>query len=469
MAATYQVGLARVYHSLSNLPALNAGDVVEIDPGTYNEVRRWTQSGSSVNPIVIRGVGSSRPVFDASGLTVDGALPNPRAVFQVEAHYLTFENIEFKNARNGNNGAGLRVTAANNITVRNCKITSCDMGMMCDRNNNLLIESSEIASNGTSLFDGYSHNLYLGGTNATLRFCYIHDALNGQNFKTRSHYTELFYCYIADSQDGEIGFVDAAETGAVNSHAVIIGNVVVSKPRSSGYNSVRFIQFGQDSGGQHNGTLYAFNNTFIAGDSRVQFLSANATGACVVAVNNIFCGSDRVVGTVGGGISGTNNWMQVGATAPATFSGTTSGSAPGFISGAARNLHLTSASTCRDRGLGVLTWLDGTGAAHSGLPNLEYVNHLQSRDRPQDGQIDIGAFEYRPPVISAIRLLGPDCLIDFIAVSGNTYDLEQTSDLSANSWAPVTTNVSGSDGTVQVTDANRAAIPIRFYRVRGYL
>lgn len=164
------------------------------------------------------------------------------------------------------------------------------MGFMSDNNSNLLIESSEFASNGTSLYDGLSHNLYLGGNNTTVRFCYIHDALYGQNFKTRGHYTELLYNYIADSQDGEVGLVDSSATAAANSHAVMLGNFVISKPRLSGYNSGRFIQFGQDSGGQHNGTLFALNNTFLAGDGRIQFLSANVQGATIVADNNIFSG-----------------------------------------------------------------------------------------------------------------------------------------------------------------------------------
>jgi len=465
-AATYQVGPTRPYLSVGSLPPLNAGDVVEIDPATYNEVKRWTRSGTAADPIVIRGVGGSRPVFDATGLTVDGAMPNPRAVFQVEGNFITLEHLEFKNARNGNNGAGIRVTSGNNVTVRNCKITSCDMGFMCDNNSNLLIEASEIASNGTALYDGYSHNLYLGGNNATLRFCYIHDALYGQNFKSRGHYTELLYCYIADSQDGEIGLVDAAETAAANSQAVMIGNVVISKPRLSGYNTGRFIQFGQDSGGQHNGTLFAFNNTFIAGDGRIQFLSANATGACVVAENNIFYGSDRITGTLGGGIGGSNNWMQSSAAVPATFFTTIQGSDPGFINRAQRNLHLTSSSACRNRGSSSLTYLDGAGGAHSGLPVLEYVNHLQSRSRPDDGKLDLGAYEYRQPLITDLKLIGPDCFIDFVAVSGTQYDLQSTSNLSSGAWVAVTTNISGIDGTIETVDSNAAGHPVRFYRIK---
>ena len=466
LAATYQVGPSRPYQTVGSLPSLSPGDIVEIDPGTYSEVKRWTRPGTAAQPIVVRGVGAARPVFDATGLNVNGSLPNPRAVFQVEADYVTLENLEFLNARNGDNGAGIRVTSGSNVTVRNCRITMCDMGIMSDNDSNLVIEASEIASNGTSLYDGYSHNFYLGGNSATIRFCYIHDSLYGQNFKTRAHYTELLYNYIADSQDGEVGLVDATETAATNSHAVMIGNVIISKPRLSGYNTGRFIQFGQDSGGQHNGTLYAFNNTFVAGDGRIQFLSANAAGATVVADNNVFYGSDKIVGTLGGGISGSNNWVQSSASVPATLYGSTTGSDPGFVNRVARDLHLTASSGCRDRGLNVLLYLDGTGAAHSGLPTLEYVSPLQSRPRPSDGQTDLGAYEYRVPAFSAIRVSGNDCLLDFTAATNNYYDLQYTSDLTRNLWTPVMTNLPGIDGTIHVTDTNAATEPKRCYRVK---
>ncbi len=463
---TYQVGPTRSYQTVGSLPALSPGDVVEIDPATYHEVKRWTQPGTASQPIIVRGVGATRPLFDATGLDVSGSLPNPRAVFQVEADYIQLANLEFQNARNGNNGAGIRVTGGNNVTVRNCRISACDMGIMSDNDSNLVIEASEICSNGTALYDGYSHNFYLGGNSATIRFCYIHDALNGQNFKTRAHYTELLYNYIADSQDGEVGLVDSSATAAANSHAVMIGNLVFSKPRLSGYNSGRFIQFGQDSGGQHNGTLYAFNNTLIAGDGRIQFLSANASGATVTACNNIFYGSGQIVGTLGGGITGSNNWLQSSATVPATFYGSIAGTAPGFVNAAARDVHLTAGSSCRNRGLNALQYLDGTGSAHSGLPTLEYVNHLQSRPRPSDGQPDVGAYEYRVPAFSSIRFDGTDCLLDFTTATNNYYDLQRTTDLSTSLWSPVITHIPGTDGTVEVTDTNAGNQPRGFYRVR---
>src|SRR5262245_24790609 len=90
--ATYQVGPTRAFQSLAGLPARKPGDVVEIDAGTYNEVKRWKDPG----PLTVRGVGSARPVFDATGKNVGGEMPNPRAVFQIEADDITIENLEFR-------------------------------------------------------------------------------------------------------------------------------------------------------------------------------------------------------------------------------------------------------------------------------------------------------------------------------------------------------------------------------------
>ena len=188
-AATYEVGPGKTYTTIAGVPSLQPGDIVEISPGTYYEVKRWTDAGTADQPITIRGVGATRPVVDATGRTVDGALPNPRAVFQVEASNVVIENLEFTNARNGNNGAGIRVTTCGvttvNTVIRNCRITYCDMGVMCNGNDDLLIEYCEIAFNGTDLYSGYSHNLYLGGGRTTLRFCHVHDSLHGQNVKSR--------------------------------------------------------------------------------------------------------------------------------------------------------------------------------------------------------------------------------------------------------------------------------------------
>ena len=404
-AADYQVGTGKPYATLASLPALQPGDLVEIFSGTYHEVKRWSNAGAPGNPITVRGVGSTRPVIDATGFTVDGSLPNSRAVFQVEASYITIENVELVNARNSDNGAGFRVTSYSGTTttgviLRNCKVDNNDMGIMCDSTDNLLIESCDVGNNGTSLQDGFTHNFYLGGMKSTIQYCYIHDSPNGQNFKTRGHYTELLYNFIANSQDGEVGLVDDTATTLPNSNAVMIGNIVVSKPRLAGYNSGRFIQFGQDSGGAHPGVLYCVNNTFIAGDSRINFLDANIAGASIAIQNNIFYNS-TTLSTGNGPVSGSNNWMPSGTAVPGGVTATTFGSNPGFVNFAGGDYHLISAAACVNLGANAPTYLDGSGVSHSAVPTLQYVHPLQSVARAADGKLDDGAFEFGTVVVNA--------------------------------------------------------------------
>ena len=94
------------------------------------------------------------------------------------------------------------------------------------------------------------------------------------------------------------------------------------------------------------------------------------------------------------------------------------------------------------------------------------MNHLQNRPRPSDGQLDVGAYEYRVPAFSSIRFNGTDCLLDFTTATNNYYDLQRTTDLSASLWSPVITHIPGTDGTVEVTDTNAGNQPRGFYRVR---
>jgi plastocyanin len=458
-AATYNVGSGQTYPTLNSLPALNPGDLVQVNPGTYNEVVRWTRGGTAASPITIRGIGSSRPVVDANGKTVDGALPNPRAAFQIEASYITIENIEFINARNGNNGSGIRVTSfsgttTNAVTIRNCKITYCDMGMQSDTNDNLLIESCEVAFNGTSAFSGGSHNFYLNGNKTTLRFCYIHDSLYGQNFKTRGHYTELLYNTIAYSQDGEIGMVDSANTATANSNAVMIGNIIIAKPRDSAWNHARFIQFGQDVGGTHTGTLYCLNNTFIAGDSRINFVDVNISAASAVLKNNIFSNSS----TIGDGtLSGTNNWMLSSAAIPPGVTSTVLGSDPGLVNPGARDCHLVSGSQCVNAGASSPSYVDGTGASQSGVPTLQYVVDFSSVARPVNGTLDIGAYEL-PGTVTAPSITANPASVTVTAGQTATFTVSASGSATLTyQWQKNNANISGATGSSYTTPATTTA------------
>jgi len=297
-AATYHVGPERADKTLGAvLPRLEAGDIVEVDGGDYHETARLTMQSTREKPIIIRGIGPTRPIFDADGLDTEGRGHVPRGVFQIEGAYISLEHLEFRDARNGQNAAGVRLLDSTNATIRDCVVSHCDMGIFGGDKETALIEDSEIFENGTDKFNGGSHNFYMSGNRVVVRRCYIHDALFGQNFKSRAHYNELWWNWITDSQEGEIGIVDAAgATDKPNSNALLVGNVISSRPERAG-NNQKFVLFGSESGSSHDGTLFMFRNTCIAGSKRIAFVNLCDPKARAIIANNAFLGGPTLLVT----------------------------------------------------------------------------------------------------------------------------------------------------------------------------
>jgi hypothetical protein len=389
----YTVGAGKPYPALAALPPLKPGDTVEIYPGVYREMRRWRESGTAERPIRLIGVGAERPVLDGTGLNAHGAGSVPRALFQIEGDHYVIENLEFRNARNSSfNGAGIRIVGARDTSIRDCKITRCDMGIMSNDNDLLRIEACEIAFNGNpEKFNGYAHNLYLEGDRTTVRGCYIHDAIAGLNFKSRGRYIELLYNYIARSNEGELSLVDSDKTRAAHSHVVMIGNIVISKPDRTGNNG-KFIDFGQDMGGARRGTLFLFHNTMIAGERRIRFLRVGAPDSKIVARNNLFLGSDAIVGENRGSVEGSHNWLPQTARIPEGFRDNRTGEKPGFWMAEQEDYRITGKSECIGQGVSDLRYLDFAGKPQSGTPASEYVPHLRLRPRPRESHPTIGAY-----------------------------------------------------------------------------
>jgi Bacterial Ig domain len=430
-ATTYEVGQDKPYQRIGDVPPLAPGDVIEISPGIYTEAVRWTTSGTSTAPITIRGVGSTRPIIDGTAVGVSGVLPEPRALFQIEGDYVTVENLEFRNAHNDvGNGSGIRVVYGRSAIIRNVRITECDMGLMANEHDELLVEQSEIASNG-SLSGPYSHNVYIdeGGT-ATFRFNYIHDSVSGQNFKSRSHFTQLLYNHIADSADGEVSLVDSGSTTQPYSNALMLGNIVISKVRSARSNQLKFIDFGQDIGIAHYGVLYLVHNTLIAGTPAVQFLWASSPESSIVAEYNIFYGSDTIVGMHGNGMFGSRNWVPASAVVPSTWSESLLGTDPGFVDGSTGNYRLTPDSVAVDGAVGLSLYVDGAGETQVATPEWEYFVESGQQARLQNGAYDLGAYEAlapphsdtTPPVVSLCSPVESETVSGTVLVSASATD-----------------------------------------------
>lgn len=231
--------------------------------------------------------------IDGSGFDYSGVGEVPRAVFQFdpEASGSSVWDLRIKNARNSSqNGAGVRINAANNVNVMNCEISYCDMGIMSNgkygeasRQN---IVACTIHDNGSLDEPGYSHNLYLGGDSVYVKGCEIYNSISGHNLKSRARLNLIEACYIHDSANREVDFVDDGElTAEPGADVVIIGSIIAKAKDCPGNRGV--IHYGQDSGGARNGALYVMNCN-IATPFITPVVMISSPGASLTYANCIF-------------------------------------------------------------------------------------------------------------------------------------------------------------------------------------
>jgi hypothetical protein len=330
-AATLEVGPGKPLTRIEDANAkAQPGDVILVYPQANNQPYEQTAVFVRQKNVTFRGVpaeGKQWVPISGKGFDYSGRGSTPRAIFQFNdgSDHCTLEKFELMHAHNSShNGAGVRINQADRITVSNCSIHHNDMGIMSNGDGqghyckgvDQRIEHCVIHHNGDLADPGYNHNLYLGGTSVTVRFCEIHSSLTGHNFKSRAHHNRVEYCYIHDSANREFDLVDAADTARPQSHAALLGNVIVKHPQCPGNRGV--IHFGQDGGKDHDGTLHLCFNTivtpFIA--SVVELSAPNAKASLVG--NIIADGGARQAGQklAGAGrgaklenVAGHGNWL----------------------------------------------------------------------------------------------------------------------------------------------------------------
>ncbi len=303
-AATLEVGPGKAFERLEQANAqARPGDLILVYPRAGGQAYEQTAVYVRQPRLTFRAVpaaGERWVKLDGRGFDYSGRGSTPRAIFQFNAgtDQCVLEGFELCGAHNdSHNGAGVRINQANHVTIRQCAIHHNDMGVMSngdgslERGVNQRLEFCQIHHNGDPTNPGFNHNLYLGGTSVTLHACEVHASLTGHNVKSRAHHNRVEYCYIHDSANREFDLVDAADTAQPNSHAVLLGNIIVKDPDCRGNRGV--IHFGQDGGQDHDGTLTLVFNTIVTPFlSPVVELSAPKTSVQVTG-NLIWDGGTR--------------------------------------------------------------------------------------------------------------------------------------------------------------------------------
>lgn len=263
-------------------------------------------------------------VLDGTGFDYSGVGRTPRAIFQVDpgADGVTIQGFELKGAHNAShNGAGVRINAANGVRVIGCDIHGNDMGVMSNGRQgdpqacrDQLFLSCRIYENGDRSDPGYSHNLYLGGTSVTLDNCEVFRSLTGHNVKSRAHFTLVRNCFIHDSANRELDFVEAWDTERPHSNAVILDSILAKDPNCIGNRGV--IHFGKEKG-QRDGTVFLINSTVVT-----TFLSSvldlSDPSGRAVFTNDVILNAEQtgptLVGVLNGAslanVTGSSNWIS---------------------------------------------------------------------------------------------------------------------------------------------------------------
>lgn len=406
-AESLAVGPGMKYERIGEaLAAADAGDTIMVSPRAGGKPYEQVALHVRKPGIRLRGAGAERVCLDGRGFGYSGRGAVPRAIVQFgpEADGSSIEGFELRGAHNAShNGAGVRINQANNIVIRHCTIHGNDMGIMSNGDGRpgtaagQLIEECLIHSNGDRTHPGYNHNLYMGGSEVTMRGCEVHTSLTGHNFKSRAHRNTIVGCYIHHAANREFDLVDGkGDTDRPGSDAILFGNVIVKDPKCPGNRGV--VHFGQDGGKGHDGTLWLIHNTIVT-----PFVSPvvqlSTPEAKVVFVNNLVWdgGSGQrnqvlVNGGMEGAISGGTNWVASGF-------GTEIGGLEQLMTGVRGGM-----SPFRNEGKGDFRPADGAEGIDRGGPLLwavmkilaepcAYRHPQKAVQREFHGKPDLGAYE----------------------------------------------------------------------------
>lgn len=439
-ALVYDVGPAHPYPAIGEVPweSLAPGDTVRIHHRAEPYHEKWVlcRSGTSAQPIVVQGIpsaGGDLPIvsgIDATtraelnfwnenrGIIKIGGANNPPDTMP---KWIIIEGLEIQSGRppytfTGRNGltpyasncASIYVEKGEEIVIRGCRLADCGNGFFCASGaTGLLLEGNTIVDNG---IEGsiYEHNNYTEARGITFQFNHfgpLREGCLGNNLKDRSAGAVIRYNWI-ESGNRQLDLVDSDDPLLYNDpsyrQTLVYGNILV-EPEGAGNSQI--LHYGGDSGETahyRKGTLHLYHNTIVStrsGNTTLARLST-AEERCDARNNILYVSAAgsrlAMLAESGGTIELRNNWLKPGWVASHSGGpgvvldhGNVEGSDPGFVDLAVWDLELLGSSACIDAGGPLVPELL---PVHQ--PRMEYVRHARARPRPDDGAIDIGAYEW---------------------------------------------------------------------------
>lgn len=442
---TYEVGPGKTLTKLADVPweLLEPGDQVQIHARLepYQEKFVLCRQGSAEAPIVVKGIlgpNGERPIIDGSGATTRTNLRywgDTRSVVKIGGatsppdtmpRHLVLENLTIRGgvppntftAADGStkkytrHAAGLYVEKVENLAIRNCVIHDNGNGLFISSDDNrastnILVEGNYFHDNGL-VKSGYEHNAYTAAIGITYqynRFGLLKPGSYGNNLKDRSAGTVVRYNWF-ETGNNVLDLVEGEDSVLIRQHpgyraAFVYGNVFIKPDRTlHGY----VVHYGGDSTKfslYRKGTLYFYNNTIYCDrKAGVSLLRLSSKDEQCDFRNNLVLATPRTsvaMVTEGGVVRMSHNWLPenwrklAGSNIKAVVhdDSTSISGTPQVLNSGSGLFHLTSASPCRNT---------AATLPPEALPlhavRQEYLLHQKGRPRPDDGKMDIGAFEW---------------------------------------------------------------------------
>lgn len=316
-ATDYHIGANQTYTNINDLDwnILVAGDNVYIyyRATPYKEKIVLSGEGTAAQPISVIGVpdaNGNRPVLDGDGAITTATdyfstgvnSLNLRSLIVVsrgsddpyvyKPKHLIIDGLELKNAHpdytyqeDGNSqtyldaAAGVYIHAADNVTIRNCKIHHCGNAIFTNAQadepsltRNMLIEGNHFYQNGVEN-NFLRHTTYVQSVGAIYQYNYYEDMIpnaGGNPLKDRSSGTIIRYNWITAHAQA-IDLVDAQDQSNITinepdyKQTYVYGNVIHNRANSP---ATRLVHYGGDTGESfydiyRRGTLYFYHNTVI--------------------------------------------------------------------------------------------------------------------------------------------------------------------------------------------------------------
>lgn len=262
--------------------AAKAGDLIQIDPGTYSDCAIW-----NADALVIEGTGP--------GVIITGKTCNDKGLFITRGRNITVRNITLTAAHaSAHNGSGIRAEGIN-LTVDNVRFMDDEDGILAADNDGstILIRGSYFSGNGNCI-ELCAHGIYANHIGLlrveNSEFVGQHE---GHHIKSRAARTEITNSFIHDGPDGSASYlVDLPNGGSV----LISGNRFEKGPMSQ--NRQTAISIGAERAKAQNppGTIVVENNEFSNDTGVSTTFVKNYTDIPVELSGNRFSGAVVPVG-----------------------------------------------------------------------------------------------------------------------------------------------------------------------------